>query len=94
MRFEGIANCIGLAFGGENVVALAQDQWWHRQRGGQPFRREHAECRGHRSAAESQRRGVAAWKKGTGTEPAAFFRSFNIRGGSEPVPFFHSTYTV
>ena len=29
-----------------------------------------------------------AWKKGTGTEPAAFFRSFNICGGSEPVPFF------
>jgi len=32
-----------------------------------------------------------AWKKGTGTEPPAFFRRFGICGGSEPVPIFHST---
>ena len=30
------------------------------------------------------------WEMGMGTEPTAFFRSFNIRGGSEPVPISHS----
>ena len=36
----------------------------------------------------------APWKKGTGTEPVAFFRGLGICGGSEPVPIFHSTFTV
>ncbi len=36
----------------------------------------------------------APWKKGTGTESAAFFRRFGICGGSEPVPIFHSTFTI
>ena len=34
------------------------------------------------------------WKKGTGTEPAAFLPRFGIYGGSEPVPVFHSTFIV
>ncbi len=34
----------------------------------------------------------APWKKGTGTEPATFFRRFGICDGSEPVPIFHSTH--
>ncbi len=36
----------------------------------------------------------APWKKGTGTEPAAFFLRFAVWRGSEPVPLFHSTFTV
>jgi len=35
-----------------------------------------------------------AWKRGTGTEPATFFRGFNAYRGSEPVPLFHSPLTV
>ena len=31
-------------------------------------------------------------EKGTGTEPAAFSRGFDVCGGSEPVPIFHSTF--
>jgi len=35
-----------------------------------------------------------ARKKGTGTEPVTLSRRFGICGGSEPVPIFHSTFTV
>ena len=37
---------------------------------------------------------ITPWKKGTGTEPAAFFGRCGICGGSEPVPIFHSTFRV